>query len=113
MKFFGTVGFWERDEEVRPGVYRPSIVEKVYTGDMPRNFRKFDQSSEKQNNDISVSNQVTIVADLYMQNNLSSIRYVVWNGQKLSVKNVTIDYPRVTLEIGGVYSGPKNATGIA
>lgn len=110
MKFAGTVGFWEMDEEVRPGVYRPLIVEKFYTGDMPRNFRKFEPSSEKQNNDISVSNQVTILADLYMWNNLSSVRYVIWNGQKLSVKNVTIDYPRVTLEIGGVYSGPKNAS---
>lgn len=113
MKFFGTVGFWEEDKEVKPGVYRPVIVEKPYMGDLQRNFRKFDTSSEKQNYDISVSNQVTILADLYMRNNLSSVRYVIWNGQKLSVKNVTIDYPRVTLEIGGVYSGPKNASGVA
>lgn len=109
MKFVGTVGFWESDVEVRPGVYRPSIIERPYTGDLTRNFRKFEPSSEKQDDDISVSNQVGILADLYMLNNLSSIRYIVWNGQKLSVKNVTIDYPRITLEIGGVYSGPKNA----
>lgn len=113
MKFVGVVGFWEGDKEVKSGVYRPSIVERPYMGDLPRNFRKFEQVSEKQNDDISVSNQVSILADLYMQNNLSSIRYVIWNGQKLSVKNVTIDYPRVTLEIGGVYSGPKNAPGTA
>lgn len=110
MKFVGTIGFWEGDKEVSPGIYRPVIMEKPYVGDMPRNFRKFDSSSEKQNDDISISNQVTILADLYMRNNLSSIRYVAWNGQKLIVKNVTIDYPRVTLELGGVYSGPKNAS---
>lgn len=110
MKFSGIVGFWEGDKEVKPGVYRPVIIEKLYMGDLPRSFRRFDQSSDKQNSDISVANQVTILADLYMQKNLSSIRYVIWNGQKLSVKNVTIDYPRVTLEIGGVYSGPENAS---
>lgn len=111
MKFVGTLGFWEEDVEVSPGIYRPSITEKPYMGDLTRNFRRFDPSSEKQDDDISISNQVSVLSDLYLQSHLSSIRYIVWNGQKFSVKNVTIDYPRVTLEIGGVYSGPKNASG--
>lgn len=106
MKFAGMVGFWEMDEEVNPGVYRPRIVERFYTGDLKRNFRKFDSSS-KQNEDISTSNQIEILADLYTQSNYMSIRYVVWNGQRISAKNVTIDYPRIVIELGGVYSGPR------
>lgn len=110
MKFFGMVGFWEGDVEVKPGIYRPQITERPYTGDLKRNFRSF-QSSDKQNDDISTSNQIEILADLYLQQNFMSIHYVIWNKQKLSVKNVTIDYPRVVIELGGVYSGPKNASG--
>lgn len=109
MKFVGMIGFWEGDREVKPGFFRPVIVERPYTGNILKNYRRFDQSSEKQNSDLSVSNSISILADLYMRDHFSSIRYIVWNGQKLSAKSVMIDYPRVTIEIGGVYSGPKNA----
>lgn len=108
MKFVGVVGFWEGDVEVKPGVFRPKIKEVSYVGDLKRNFRRFD-TSDKQNDDISTSNQIELLADLYMQSNYMSIRYVVWNGQKLSAKNVTINYPRVVIELGGVYRGPSSA----
>lgn len=110
MKFAGEVGFWKGDKETAPGVYRPEIEERFYTGDLKRNFRSF-QTSDKQNDDISTSNQIEILADLYLQQNYMSVRYVLWNGQLLSAKNVTIDYPRVVIELGGVYNGPKNASG--
>lgn len=110
MKFFGRIGFWEEDVEVAKDVYRPRITEKPYTGDLMRNFRNFVES-DKQNDDISTSNQISILSDLYMQNHLSSIRYILWNGQRFKAKNVTIDYPRVTIEMGGVYSGPTPTRG--
>lgn len=104
MKFVGKVAFWEEDVEVRPDVYKPKIIERSYTGDVLRDNRKF-QSNNTQNEEFSVNNQISILSDLYMQNKWPSIRYVVWNGTKLKVKNVNVGFPRITLELGGEWNG--------
>jgi hypothetical protein len=105
MKFIGNVGLWEEDVEVKPGVWRPAaIVEKIYTGDIYRDVRKF-QKSDTQNDTFTVNNQISILADLYAYDNWPSIKYVEWNNTKWSVSSVEVNYPRLVLEIGGVYNG--------
>ena len=104
MKFYGSVGFWEQNVEVKPGVYKPTIVEKPYSGDVNWHNRHF-QNSENQNDDIKLNNQISIISDLYSQQNFSSIRYVVWYDVKWKVTNVEVNYPRLVLTIGGVYNG--------
>lgn len=104
MKFYGNVGFWVGDKEVKPSVYKPVIIEKPYSGNVSWNNRHF-QTSQNQNDDIRLNNQISILADLYSQENFSSIRYVVWNGVKWKVTNVEVNYPRLVLTIGGVYNG--------
>ena len=104
MKFFGNVGFFTNSEEVKPGVFKPVIVERPYAGDVNWNNRHF-QTSEYQNDDIRLNNQISILSDLYSQQNFASIRYVIWNGVKWRVTNVEVAYPRLTLTIGGVYNG--------
>lgn len=104
MKFSGKVGFWEGDAEARPGVFKPKIVEKPYTGDITRYFRKFQTAENQQNKDLTVNNQVSIISDLYLRNNWHTIKYILWNGVKWEVNTVDIaSFPRVILEIGGVY----------
>lgn len=103
MKFCGKVGFWLGDKEVKPGVYKPDILERPYVGDVLRLSRRF-QSADKQNDDLVPNNQISILSDIYMQQNWSSIKYVVWNNAKLKVTSVDINYPRITLEIGGLYN---------
>lgn len=107
MRFYGIVGFWLESVEIRPGVWKPDIVEKTYVGEVRRNARRF-QSTENQTDDLIINNQISIIADLYANEHLHSIRYVEWKGVKWKVSNVTIDYPRLTLELGGVYNGPKS-----
>lgn len=111
MKFYGTVGFWvgEEEDENRPGVWESVIEERTYMGDVIRNTRRF-QSSDKQNDDLTVSNQISILSDLYAQQNWNSIRYVDWNGVKWKVTSVELSYPRLILDIGGVYNGPDKKT---
>lgn len=108
MKFYGIVGFWEEDVEVSPGVFKPGIIEKTYTGDVYRDSRKF-QSSDSQNDTFTVNNQISILGDFYAHENWPSIRYVIWKNIKWKVNSVEVNYPRLTLEIGGVYNG-TNAT---
>lgn len=110
MKFIGTVGFWEPSVEVKPGIYKPTIVEKVYVGDILRDYRKFQQRADYQNDEFTISNQMSILADLYAYDHLASIRYIIYNGTKWKVNNVEMNYPRLILEIGGVYNENKTGT---
>lgn len=105
MKFAGKVGFWLTDVETAPGVYRSQIEERIYYGDVTRNERRW-QEADQQNDNLKVNNSISILSDLFAQQNYHSIKYVVWNGAKLKVNSVTIDYPRLRLEIGGLYNGP-------
>lgn len=105
MKFSGMVGFWEGEQEVKPGVWRPRIVERKYVGEVLRNSRSFQQTQDSQTDEFNVNNRITILADLYARQNWSSIKYVEWNDVKWRVRNVEINYPRIILEIGGFYNG--------
>lgn len=104
MKFYGAVGFWNGSIEVKPGVYKPGIVERPYSGNVNWHNRHF-QTSENQNDDIKLNNQISILSDLYSQQNFASIRYVIWMNVKWEVTNVEVNYPRLILTIGGVYNG--------
>lgn len=106
MKFSGKIGFWVEDIEIKPGDFKPNIIEKSYVGDILRNNRRFQAAQNQQNENLVVNNQISIVSDLYMQQNWSSIKYVLWNGVRWKVSSVDIgSYPRVVLELGGVYNG--------
>lgn len=104
MKFSGKVGFWEGSRETKPGIYKSQIVERPYNGDVITSTRRF-QSTEFQNDDLKLSNRISILSDLYAQQNWTSIRYIVWNGTKLKVNSVEVNYPRLILDVGGIYNG--------
>ena len=104
MKFSGKVGFWIEDVETAPGVFQSKIVEKTYFGDVTTNTRRW-REAEQQLDQMFVNNSISIVSDLFARNNYASIKYVVWNGAKLKVNSVMVNYSRLTLEIGGVYNG--------
>lgn len=108
MKFYGMVGFWDENEvEVKPGVWKSSIVERTYTGDIYRNMRRFQTENNQKNDGFNINNQISILSDLYARQNWDSIRYVIWNGKKWKVTSVEVNYPRLTLEIGGLYHGEE------
>lgn len=105
-RFHDVVGFAGTHTEVSPGVWKPTIVEKTYTGDIVRNAIK-SQEGESINNDISLQNSVSILADAYASENVFAIRYVRWMGQYWVVQTAEVQRPRLILRLGGVYNGPK------
>lgn len=107
-RFSGKVGYGET-VEVSPGVHEDRIVEYVYFGDVVRNSLKF-REGEKVNNDLSVSNSISIVADAYANQHFFAIRYVEWAGTLWTVEEVEVQSPRLLLRLGGVYNGPKPET---
>ena len=102
-KFYGKIGY-AITKETTPGVWVEQIVERSYYGDVIRNIRCL-QSSENLNDDINVSNEISIVADAFANQNFHSMRYVEYMGTKWKVSSIEVKYPRLILSIGGVYNG--------
>lgn len=102
-KFYGKIGY-AMIKETTPGVWVEEIVERSYYGDVIRNIRRL-QGSENLNDDINVSNEISIVADAFANQNFHSMRYVEYMGAKWKVSSVEVKYPRLILNVGGVYNG--------
>lgn len=102
-KFYGKIGY-AITKETTPGVWVEQIVERSYYGDVIRNIRRL-QSSENLNDDINVSNEISIVADAFANQNFHSMRYVEYMGTKWKVSSIEVKYPRLILSMGGVYNG--------
>ena len=103
-KFFDVVGYGE-SVEISQGVWDDVITEVQYFGDVIRNTRQFEDS-QKVNNDLTVGNSVSIVADAYANEHIFAMRYVRWQGALWIVKTVEVQRPRLILRLGGVYNGP-------
>ena len=101
-KWFGKIGYAET-EEISPGVWKEQIVEREYYGDLVRNTRRL-QTADKINDDIIVSNELTIVSDPYAMNNFHLIRYAEFMGTKWKILSVEVSYPRLILTLGGLYT---------
>lgn len=102
-KWYGTIGFAEL-VETTPGVHTEQITERKYYGDLNRNSRRL-QSADQLNDNIIVSNELSVVADPYAEHNFHSIRYVEFMGNKWKITNVEVLRPRLIMTLGGVYNG--------
>lgn len=102
-KYYGIVGFSET-VETAPDVWLPKIAERTYRGDVIRSYPRW-QMGQKVNDDMSMNNKISIVADPYAISHLGAIRYVVWHGSKWQVTGVEVQHPRLILDIGGLYNG--------
>lgn len=103
-KWFGKIGYAETVEK-EPGDYREEIIEKSYFGEVIRNTRMLQNSGNSTNNDVNISNQISIVADPYANNHIFAMRYVEFQGAKWKVSTVDVQYPRLILTVGGLYNG--------
>ena len=102
-KFYGVIGYATLTE-VNPGKWKEVITERQYRGDVTKVSRRL-QSQAEVNDDISINNEIRILADAFAYQNFQSIRYIVWMGTKWKVNSVTVDRPRLILQIGGEYNG--------
>ena len=102
-KFYGEIGY-AVTKETAPGVYTETVEKRNYYGDLLRNSRSM-QSSSQVNENINISNEISIVADPFAMENFHSMLYVNYMGANWKVSNVEVRYPRLILTIGGVYNG--------
>lgn len=102
-KYHGYVGY-ATDVEAYPGVWEQSIVEHTYYGDVFKNKVTMQQSSIV-NPNLSLSNNISIVADAFAFENYYAIRYVTYLNKKWTVTAIEVERPRLILTIGGLYNG--------
>ena len=102
MKFYGKIGYVDT-AETKPGIHEEVVTERFYYGDVTRKISKW-QTADKLNDDLTVNNEISIVADQYAYQHFSLIHYVIWEGVKWKINTITVQHPRLTLEIGGVYN---------
>lgn len=103
-KFYGEIGFAVVEEDpIGSGVWVEKFIERNYYGDLTRNSRRL-QDANQVNDNINISNEISIIADPYVNDNLYAIRYVVFMGAKWKVSNVEVQYPRLILTLGGLYN---------
>lgn len=111
-KFYGMIGYAET-AEIEPGVWDEQVIERKYYGDLLRNNGKHT-SSGGVNDDITISNEISIVSDPYATQHFFAIRYVKFITPNLAgiwkVTNAEVAYPRIILTIGGVYNGKQAQT---
>jgi len=102
-KFYGAIGYAE-STETSPGVWTEIITERNYSGDVIKNVSRW-QAGENLNDDLTVNNSISVLADPYALINFQLMRYVTWLGGNWKITNVEVQRPRLILTIGGVYNG--------
>lgn len=102
-KFYGKIGY-VFNQEVSPGVWKDDCQEIFYTGDLFQNSRRW-QSSESVNDDLVVTNEISIIADDFVSRNYGYMRYVDLNGTRWKISSAHLEYPRIRISLGNVYNG--------
>ena len=103
-KFYGEIGFVFDQVENVPGVFKDSIVKRNYAGDVLRNVSKM-QNGENLNDNLTIDNKLSIVADPFANENFYAMRFVNWMGAFWKISSVEVQRPRLILTVAGVYNG--------
>lgn len=104
-RFHGVVGYGQ-STQVKLGVWEDLITERLYYGDVVKNSRGLASNSEL-NDDLTVGNSISILADPYAMNTFHAMRFVEWAGALWKITDVVEQRPRLILRLGGVYNGPR------
>lgn len=103
-RYYGKVGYIET-LETSPGVWKETRYERPYYGDIVRNGMRFAQA-DKINDDLVMSQQISILGDPFAYSHYQHMKYVEILGAFWKISSVTIQYPRLILEVGQLYNGP-------
>lgn len=106
-KWHGKIGFvMTVRDEVKPTKWVEKSIEKEYYGDILKtNFRS--ESGSSINDDINISNRISVVANDFMRSNLQYMKYIEVGGAFWKINSIDIQAPRLILEIGGLWNGKR------
>jgi hypothetical protein len=105
---YATVAFTEQVES-SPGVWKNKITTRHYAGKIVRD-QDYIQDSQISFDNIKNGNSLSLIYDQYMIDHSFDILYAMWNNIKFSITSITIEKPRMILQLGGVYNGVETGT---
>lgn len=105
-KYYGKIGYVEESVETTPGVWGDRITERPYTGDITRNTSGWSSSTDSTNDNLTINNQLSIIADQFAYQNSHLMKYAEFMGVKWKITNIEFTQrPRIILTLGGEYNG--------
>lgn len=106
-KFYGTIGYIDT-EETEPGIWVAKETARPYYGDVIRNTAQFVTSGGA-NDNINVTNEISIVADPFAFKKFHNMRYIQYadSDVKWKITKVEPKHPRIIISVGGIYNGEQ------
>lgn len=104
-KIYGKLGC-SQTIETSPGIWEEIVVERDVYGEVVSNFSRRYNSAAGINDNIELSNTISIIMDPYINTNIPNIRYISYMGSRWKISNIEIQPPRILLTLGGLYNGP-------
>nr|DAF69238.1 MAG TPA: hypothetical protein [Caudoviricetes sp.] len=101
-RFSGKLGF-VMTRETEEGVWLEDIIELRAKGTIRSLYVRNDNSSSV-NTNLRLSNEISILMDTKIQIYLESLKYVIFKGSKWEVQSIGVNYPRLTINLGGLYA---------
>ena len=101
-RFSGKLGF-VMTQETEEGVWLENVVELKAKGTIRSLYVRNDNSSSA-NTNLRLTNEISILMDTKTNIYIESLKYVVWKGSKWEVQSIGVNYPRLTINLGGLYA---------
>lgn len=104
-RWSGKIGYI-KPEEIERGVWVDGeVFEQIHYGDTISNRNRIQQAPDSTNSNLSLMNNISIVADDFAIENFGYMKYAVVKGVKWKITEVEVQRPRLILMIGGIYNG--------
>lgn len=101
-RFSGKLGF-VMSNETEEGVWLENVVELPVKGTIRSLYVRNDNSASV-NTNLRLTNEISILMDTKIKTYLETLKYVVWKGSKWEVQSIGVNYPRLTINLGGLYA---------
>lgn len=101
-RFSGKLGF-VITRETEEGVWLEDVVEIPVKGTIRSLWVRNDNNASV-NTDLRLTNEISVLMDTKIKTHLETLKYVVWKGSKWEVQSIGVNYPRLTINLGGLYA---------
>lgn len=101
-RFSGKLGF-VMTRETEEGVWFEDVVEIPVKGTIRSLWVRNDNNASV-NTDLRLTNEISVLMDTKIKTHLETLKYVVWKGSKWEVQSIGVNYPRLTINLGGLYA---------
>ena len=103
-RYHGKVGFLITEDNQETGMATERLVEKPFYGTVREHVRRWDESGSL-NDDLTLANQISVIATDFAFRHASSIACAEYMGQRWKVTSIRIKHPQIIMTLGGIWNG--------